>query len=153
MNIQSEVERIQAGKLDMKAALQERGVDAGDARIDEYGKFVRRIQTGAMPIYITLRCEVSENTQIYYVDLNGILQNKMCNVTDKMIMIETYPGSMILAVAQHGIARAEVFETPAGTCQLIDGMKELNQGYPSVLSYNAFAFASTSSGGVTLYQV
>ncbi|WP_346704027.1 hypothetical protein [uncultured Agathobaculum sp.] len=46
MSIQSEIDRIKAGKADAKAALIERGVDPGDATIDEYGNQIRAIPTG-----------------------------------------------------------------------------------------------------------
>lgn len=46
MSIQSEIDRIKAGKADAKAALIERGVDPGDAPIDEYGNQIRSIPTG-----------------------------------------------------------------------------------------------------------
>lgn len=46
MSIQSEIDRIKAGKADAKAALIERGVDPGDATIDEYGNKIRAIPTG-----------------------------------------------------------------------------------------------------------
>ena len=46
MSIQSEIDRIKAAKADAKAALIERGVDPGDATIDEYGNQIRAIQTG-----------------------------------------------------------------------------------------------------------
>lgn len=46
MSIQSEIDRIKAGKADAKAALIERGVDPGDAPIDEYGNQIRAIPTG-----------------------------------------------------------------------------------------------------------
>ena len=46
MSIQSEIDRIKAGKADAKAALIERGVDPGDAPIDDYGNQIRAIPTG-----------------------------------------------------------------------------------------------------------
>lgn len=46
MSIQSEIDRIKAGKADAKAALIERGVDPRDAPIDEYGNQIRAIPTG-----------------------------------------------------------------------------------------------------------
>ena len=46
MSIQSEIDRIKAAKADAKAALIERGVDPGDATIDEYGDQIRAIPTG-----------------------------------------------------------------------------------------------------------
>ena len=46
MSIQSEIDRIKAAKADAKAALIERGVDPGDATIDEYGNQIRAIPTG-----------------------------------------------------------------------------------------------------------
>ena len=46
MSIQSEIDRIKAGKADAKAALIERGVDPGEAPIDEYGDQIRAIPTG-----------------------------------------------------------------------------------------------------------
>lgn len=46
MSIQSEIDRIKAGKADAKAALIERGVDPGEAPIDEYGNKIRAIPTG-----------------------------------------------------------------------------------------------------------
>lgn len=46
MSIQSEIDRIKAGKADAKAALIERGVDPGEAPIDEYGNQIRAIPTG-----------------------------------------------------------------------------------------------------------
>lgn len=46
MSIQSEIDRIKAGKADAKAALIERGVDPGDVPIDEYGNQIRAIPTG-----------------------------------------------------------------------------------------------------------
>lgn len=46
MSIQSEIDRIKAGKADAKAALIERGVDPGDATIEEYGNKIRAIPTG-----------------------------------------------------------------------------------------------------------
>lgn len=46
MSIQSEIDRIKAAKADAKAALIERGVDPGDATIDEYGNRIRAIPTG-----------------------------------------------------------------------------------------------------------
>lgn len=46
MSIQSEIDRIKAGKADAKAALIERGVDPGDAPIDDYGNKIRAIPSG-----------------------------------------------------------------------------------------------------------
>ena len=46
MSIQSEIDRIKAAKADAKAALIERGVDPGDATIDDYGNQIRAIPTG-----------------------------------------------------------------------------------------------------------
>lgn len=46
MSIQSEIDRIKAGKADAKAALIERGVDPGEATIDQYGNQIRAIPTG-----------------------------------------------------------------------------------------------------------
>lgn len=46
MSIQSEIDRIKAGKADAKAALIERGVDPGDATIEEYGNKIRAIPSG-----------------------------------------------------------------------------------------------------------
>lgn len=46
MSIQREIDRIKAAKADAKAALIERGVDPGDATIDEYGDQIRAIPTG-----------------------------------------------------------------------------------------------------------
>lgn len=46
MSIQSEIDRIKSAKADAKAALIERGVDPGDATIDEYGNQIRAIPTG-----------------------------------------------------------------------------------------------------------
>lgn len=46
MSIQNEIDRIKAAKADAKAALIERGVDPGDATIEEYGNKIRAIPTG-----------------------------------------------------------------------------------------------------------
>lgn len=45
MSIQNEIDRIKAAKADAKAALIERGVDPGDATIEEYGNKIRAIPT------------------------------------------------------------------------------------------------------------
>lgn len=60
MSIYSEITRVKNAKAAIKAALAEKGVDAGDGKLDTYAEKIGQIHTGdGVPVFVIERSGTS----------------------------------------------------------------------------------------------